>query len=72
MNAGPGFDVLRQELGEDHLLGEEFGADGEVGVLILAAAAKETRKKENNNGGARNTLWGRREEGNAHSPGKER
>jgi hypothetical protein len=34
------FDVLGKELGEDDLLGEEFGADGDFGLGRLAARRK--------------------------------
>jgi len=30
--------VLGEEFGEDYLLGEKFGADGEVGLAPFAAA----------------------------------
>ena len=62
MNAGAGFDVLSEEFGEDYLLGKKFGADGEVGSLILAAAAEQAGKKEKDNAEAQRTRSERREE----------
>jgi hypothetical protein len=44
VDAGAGFDVLGQELREDDLLGEKFGADGEVGLLRLAAGQRKEIK----------------------------
>ncbi len=60
MNAGAGFDVLSKEFGEDYLLGKKFGADGEVGSLILAAAAEEGGKKKKDNAKAQRTQSRRR------------
>ena len=61
MNASAGFDVLSKEFGEDYLLGKKFGADGDVGSLILAAA-EEGGKKEKDNAEAQRTRSERREE----------
>src|SRR5712692_1048807 len=36
-----GFDVLRQELGEDDLLGEKFRADGDFGLRRFGASGKK-------------------------------
>jgi hypothetical protein len=41
VDASAGFDVLGEELREDDLLGEEFGADGEVGLLRFAAGQRK-------------------------------
>jgi hypothetical protein len=40
-DAGAGFDVLGEELGKDDLFSEEFGADGDVGLLWRAARGQE-------------------------------
>ena len=44
VDAGDGFDVLGEELREDDLLGEKFGADGEVWLLRLAAGQRKEIK----------------------------
>src|SRR5712692_9229991 len=38
---GFGFDMLRQEFGENDLLGEKFGADGDFGLRRFGAGGKE-------------------------------
>jgi hypothetical protein len=43
-DAGFGFDVLRQELREDDLLGEKFGADGDFGLRRTRASRQEANK----------------------------
>src|SRR5437660_1801828 len=40
-DAGAGFDVLREQLGENNLLGEKFGADCDFGLGGLVACRKE-------------------------------
>src|SRR4029077_19139854 len=44
VDASAGFDVLGEELREDDLLGEKFGADGEVGLLRFAAGQRKEIK----------------------------
>ena len=46
MDAGAGFDVLGEEFGEDYLLGEEFGADGDMGLAGIAAAREAEEVEE--------------------------
>ena len=43
---GARLDVLRQELGQDDLLGEKFGSDGQVQLGGFAAGGGKTRKAE--------------------------
>ena len=45
-NAGAGFDVLGEELGENDLFGEEFGADGDFGLGRTARDKKRSEEKE--------------------------
>jgi len=45
-NAGAGFNVLGEELGENDLLGEEFGADGDFGLGRTAGDKKGRDEKE--------------------------
>lgn len=49
VNSGASFDVLREELGEDDLFGEKFGADGEMRLRWAAASrgkVKEIKEAE--------------------------
>jgi len=50
VNAGASFDVLREEFGEDDLLGEKFGADGNVRLRWSARneTGAEGKKQEEN------------------------
>ncbi len=41
VDAGTGFDVLGEEFAEDHLFGEKFGADGDVGLGWAAAGERK-------------------------------
>src|ERR1700722_11602495 len=40
-DVGAGLNVLGQELGQDDLLGEKFGADGQVGLRGFAASCSK-------------------------------
>jgi hypothetical protein len=44
MNSRTRFNVLRQEFGEDYLLGKEFGPDGQVRWFVAAARNNETER----------------------------
>jgi hypothetical protein len=52
VNAGAGFDVLREEFGEDDLLGEEFGTDSDVGLRRAAAGEENCERHDQEKGGA--------------------
>lgn len=43
-NTGAGLDVLREKFSEEDLLGEEFGADGEMETCSLTAGRAEERQ----------------------------
>src|SRR5437879_1330140 len=43
-DAGAGFDVLGEELGEDDLLSEEFGADGDFGLRRFLTSGNEVKE----------------------------
>jgi hypothetical protein len=43
-NAGPGFDVLGEEFGEDDLFGEEFGADGDFRLWRTVTGGGEVKE----------------------------
>lgn len=45
-DAGAGFNVLSEKLGEDDLLGEKFGADGEMRPRGTAASDGEKKSGE--------------------------
>jgi hypothetical protein len=45
-DGGFGFDVLGEELGEDDLFGEKFGADDDLGLGRLVASGSEVKKVE--------------------------
>src|SRR5437879_13895319 len=43
-DAGAGFDVLGEERGEDDLLSEEFGADGDFGLRRVLTSGNEVKE----------------------------
>jgi hypothetical protein len=45
-DGGLGFDVLGEQLGEDDLLGEKFGADGDFGLGRLVTGGSEVKNVE--------------------------
>jgi hypothetical protein len=60
--AGAGFDVLGQEFCQDYLLGEKFGADGQVGLAFSAAERNQQREREEEDKTeTQSTLRGRKE-----------
>ena len=52
VDASAGFDVLREEFGEENLLGEEFGTDGDMRLGRAAAGETENEREEQKSGAA--------------------